>query len=69
MTFEVGDWIVRVGFINFWPGQIIEINPDGDYRKRLKILWNDKDDWEWHRDLGFRKISPLMLLAMQAPDA
>ncbi len=68
MTLKVGDWIVRNGFINFWPGQIIEVNPEGSYRKRIKILWNDKNDWEWHGDFGFTKISPLVLLAMQALD-
>ena len=66
--FKVGDWIVRVGFYNFWPGQILEINPGGDFRKHYKIFWKDKNDWSWFRKGGFRKVSPLMLLAMCADE-
>jgi hypothetical protein len=70
MTLKVGDYVVRKHFINFWPGQIIYVNPEYSYREKAKVFWFDKDDWEWVGNLdGLKRIPPLMLLAMQAPDA
>ena len=63
-----GDWVVRQGFLNFWPGQIIseERRVQGYGAMQVKVFWLDKQDWEWHRLMYLEKIPPLKLLAMQA---
>jgi len=68
MTLKEGDWVVRKGFINFWPGQIIDLGPGPApyYTRSVKIFWKDKNDWCWQDPEGLKKIPPLVLLAMQA---